>query len=103
MGPRQYTPTHHALKIARIEKRHIKKRYQTLKINMNTKDGVNKATADINIIFHKAAIKANCIKPKQKLFKRQKTGKWFNMNVKSSEKTIATQTTQPCQLATLKF
>ncbi len=41
-----------------------------------TRDGVNKATDDINMIFHKAAIKAD-IKQKRKPVKRQNIEKWF--------------------------
>ena len=33
---------------------------------VSTRDGANKATNDINVIFHKAAIKADLIKQIQK-------------------------------------
>ena len=44
-----------------------------------TRDGVNKATNDIN----KAAIKADRIIQKRKPVKRQKTEKWFNQECKT--------------------
>ena len=54
---------------------------------ISTRDGVNKAT-DINMIFHKAAIKADLMKQKQKPVKRQNTEKWFDQECKTIRKDL---------------
>ena len=56
------------------------------KSNVSTRDGVNKVTDDINIIFHKAAIKADLIKQKQKPGKGQNTEKRFDQEMQDRQK-----------------
>ena len=56
------------------------------KSNVSTRDGVNKVTDDINIIFHKAAIKADLIKQKQKPVKGQNTEKRFDQEMQDRQK-----------------
>ena len=53
-----------------------------------TKDGVNMAIDYINMIFHKAAIKADLIKQKQKPVKRQNADKWFDQESKTIRKDL---------------
>jgi len=53
-----------------------------------TKNGVNKATDDINTIFHKAAIRADLIKQKHKPIRRQNVEKWFDKECKTIRKDL---------------
>ena len=46
---------------------------------------INKAT---NMIFHKAAIKADLIKQKRKPVKRQNADKWFDQECKTIRKDL---------------
>ena len=77
---------------------------------VSTRNGVNKATDDFNMIFHKAAIKADLIKQKQKPVKRQNTKKWFDQECKTIRKELRVitneidhQITQPDASDTMKF
>ena len=54
----------------------------------STRDGVNKAIDNINMIFHKAAVKADLIKHKGKPIKRQNTEKWFDQECKTIRKDL---------------
>ena len=47
-----------------------------------------KATDDINMIFHKAAITAELIKQKRKPVKRQNAEKWFDQEYKTIRKDL---------------
>ena len=53
-----------------------------------TRDSVNKAIDNINMIFHKAAIKADLIKHKRKPIKGQNTEKWFDQECKTIRKDL---------------
>ena len=53
-----------------------------------TKDGVNMAIDYINMIFQKAAIKADLIKQKRKPVKRQNADKWFDQECKTIRKDL---------------
>lgn len=53
-----------------------------------TRDGVNKAIDDINMIFHKAAIRAELITPKRKPVKRQSADKWCDQEHKTIRKDL---------------
>ena len=59
-----------------------------LKQYVSTRDGVNKATDDINMIFHKASIKDDLIKQKQKPVKRQNAEKWLDQQCKTIRKDL---------------
>ena len=51
-----------------------------------TRDGVNKAIDNVNIIFHKAAIKTDLINWKP--IQRQNTQKWFDQECKTIRKDL---------------
>nr|WPH61295.1 reverse transcriptase [Somniosus microcephalus] len=54
-----------------------------------TRDGVNMAIEDINMIFHEAAVKADLVKQKRKRHKRQnKNKKWFDHECKNARKDL---------------
>lgn len=53
-----------------------------------TKEGVNLATADINTLFHEAAIKANLAKVKRQYKKKQNNKKWLDKECQSLWKDV---------------
>ena len=55
---------------------------------VSTRGDVNKATDEINMIFHKAAVKADLMKQKRKPVKRQNTEKWFDQECKTIRKDL---------------
>ena len=55
---------------------------------VSTRNGINKATDDVNMIFHKEAIKAGLMKQKRKPVKRQNPDKWFDQECKTIRKEL---------------
>ena len=68
---------------------------------VSTRDCVKKIIDDINMIFHKASIKADLIIQKRKPDNRQDADKWFDQKCKTIRKDLRkitnekNQTTQP--------